>query len=189
MAAIHKHKRTVSALAFGCVLMFGFGFALVPLYDVFCRVTGLNGKVELVPAHPEKLGQIDKTRQVKLQLVAVNNETMPWRFKPENSIVELSPGEMYQTAYIARNLTSGFMIAQAVPSVSPSEAAPYLNKINCFCFERQPLLAQEEKAMPLVLSVDPELPKHIHTITLSYTLFDITPESEQVAAIGGGSLR
>ena len=189
MSLPNNHKRTVTTLVLSCVLMFGFGFALVPLYDVFCRVTGLNGKVELVPAHPEKLGQVDITRQIKLQLVAVNNETMPWRFKPEQSIVELSPGEMYQTAYIARNLTSGFMIAQAVPSVSPSEAAPFLNKVNCFCFERQPLLAKEEKAMPLVLSVDPELPEHIHTITLSYTLFDITPENEQVAALGGGSLR
>ncbi|MCP4597466.1 cytochrome c oxidase assembly protein [Neptuniibacter sp.] len=185
MATIQKNRRTVATLVFSCVFMFGFGFALVPLYDVFCRVTGLNGKVELVPTQPS--GLVDNSRQIKLQLVAINNETMPWQFQPQITQVELSPGEMYQTAYLARNLTQTFMIAQAVPSVSPSEAAPYLQKINCFCFERQPLEASEEKNMPLVLSVDPELPEHIHTITLSYTLFDITPDREAVVALRGGS--
>ncbi|MGH1460883.1 MAG: cytochrome c oxidase assembly protein [Neptuniibacter sp.] len=189
MAAKPKHTRTVFTLLLSSVLMFGFGFALVPLYDVFCRVTGLNGKVELVSVHPDELGAVDRGRQIKLQLVATNNETMPWLFKPQNSIVKLAPGEMYRTSYIARNQTTDFMIAQAVPSVSPSEAAPYLQKINCFCFERQPLKAQEEKAMPLVLSVAPELPDHIHTITLSYTLFDITPDRAAIAALGEGSLR
>lgn len=176
MANQAKHHRTVTGLVLGALMMFGFGFALVPLYDVFCEITGLNGKVDLVQAEPSTF--IDHSRQVKLQMVAVNNETMPWRFRPVSSMVELSPGEMHQTAYLARNLTEGFMIAQAVPSVSPSEAAPYLEKINCFCFERQPLKGQEEKEMPLVVSISPELPEHIHTITLSYTLFDITPEQK-----------
>lgn len=188
MAAQQKHTGTVTRLILSAVLMFCFGFALVPLYDVFCEVTGLNGKVDLVAANPDEIGLVDHSRKVKLQLVATNNESMPWRFKPQNSIVQISPGEMHQTAYIARNLTAEFMIAQAVPSVSPSEAAPFLKKINCFCFERQPLKAQEEKAMPLVVSVDPELPEHIHTITLSYTLFDITPDGEQKIAHRGGSL-
>lgn len=186
MSAPKQHKKTVVTLLLGCVLMFGFGFALVPLYDVFCRVTGLNGKVELTAVSPETLGPVDQQRKVKLQLVAINNETMPWHFKPQTGVVTLSPGEMYQTAYIARNLTQTFMIAQAVPSVSPSEAAPYLKKINCFCFERQPLQAAEVRAMPLVLAVDPGLPTHIHTITLSYTLFDITPAAERELALRGG---
>lgn len=185
MQAKRSHQRTVVTLILGCVLMFGFGFALVPLYDVFCQITGLNGKVQLVEATPS--GFVDDSRLVKLQLVAVNNETMPWQFKPQTEVVKLAPGEMYQTAYMARNLTSAFMVAQAVPSVSPSEAAPYLQKVNCFCFDRQPLKAQEEKAMPLVISVAPELPQHIHTITLSYTLFDITPESKPRLTLQGRS--
>ncbi|WP_415899939.1 cytochrome c oxidase assembly protein [Neptuniibacter sp. QD48_11] len=171
-----RHKKTVLSLLSGTLIMFGFGFALVPLYDVFCDITGLNGKVDLVAAEPSLV--VDNSRQVKLQLVAINNESMPWRFKPEKTSIILSPGEMYQTAYKAGNLTDNFMIAQAVPSVSPSEAAPYVQKINCFCFERQPLNAKELKAMPLVVSIAPELPKHIKTVTLSYTLFDITPEAE-----------
>lgn len=174
--AEQRHKKTVLSLLSGTLIMFGFGFALVPLYDVFCDITGLNGKVDLVAAEPSLV--VDNSRQVKLQLVAINNESMPWRFKPEKTSIILSPGEMYQTAYKARNLTDNFMIAQAVPSVSPSEAAPYVQKINCFCFERQPLNAKEIKAMPLVVSIAPELPRHIKTVTLSYTLFDITPEAE-----------
>lgn len=184
MLIIHKHVRTVKWLVLGCVVMFGFGFALVPLYDVFCRITGLNGKVELVKAEPSTV--IDASRSVKFQLVAVNNEAMPWAFKPKTVIVRLAPGEMYQTAYLARNLTGQAMVAQAVPSVSPSEAAPYVQKINCFCFERQLLAAYAEKWMPLVVSVDPELPDHIRTITLSYTLFDITPDIASTASIRGG---
>lgn len=187
MSAAYRNKRTVTLLIFGCMTMFGFGFALVPLYDVFCRITGLNGKVDLVAATPSEV--VDHSREVKLQMVATNNEMMPWQFRPETTEVKLSPGEMYQTAYLARNLTSKFMVAQAVPSVSPSEAAPFLQKINCFCFERQPLKGTEERAMPLVLSVDPALPRHITTITLSYTLFDITPEdSTQLTLLGRSSL-
>jgi len=174
--AEQRHKKTVLSLLLGTLFMFGFGFALVPLYDVFCDITGLNGKVDLVAVEPSTV--VDNSREVKLQLVATNNETMPWRFKPAVAAIVLSPGEMYQTAYNAQNLTDKFMIAQAVPSVSPSEAAPYVQKINCFCFERQPLKARELKAMPLVVSLSPELPKHIKTVTLSYTLFDITPEAE-----------
>lgn len=179
-----QHKKTLLTLSVSALLMFGFGFALVPLYDVFCRITGLNGKVDLVQAEPSAF--IDSERKVELQLVAINNETIPWRFKPENPIVALSPGEMHQTAYRAENMTAQYMIAQAVPSVSPSEAAPFVQKINCFCFERQPLNAGEERAMPLVISIDPKLPKHIHTITLSYTLFDITPKQANVVSYRGG---
>ncbi|WP_286240157.1 cytochrome c oxidase assembly protein [Neptuniibacter halophilus] len=185
MAKQNQHKKTVTTLLLGAALMFGFGFALVPLYDVFCRITGLNGKVDLVAVEPS--GIVDNSRKVKLQLVAVNNETMPWKFRPREVVTELSPGEMYQTAYLAGNPTEQYMIAQAIPSVSPSEAAPFLQKINCFCFDRQPLQAREEKAMPLVLSIDPELPEHIRTITLSYTLFDITPKSEPQLSQRGGS--
>lgn len=181
MSIIHKKTRTVKWLVVSCVLMFGFGFALVPLYDVFCRITGLNGKVDLIPAQPSSV--IDESRQIKLQLVAVNNETMPWEFKPKTVVTRLSPGEMHQTAYLARNLTERMMIAQAVPSVSPSEAAPFVQKINCFCFERQPLDGRAEKWMPLVVSIDPSLPKHISTITLSYTLFDITPDTPSTVTL------
>ncbi|MGB1236933.1 MAG: cytochrome c oxidase assembly protein [Pseudomonadales bacterium] len=153
------------------VLMFGFGFALVPLYDVFCRITGLNGKVDLTPA---QLSQSATERAVKMQFIAVNNEAIPWRFKPASHSMKVALGQSYQTAYLAKNSTANYMVAQAVPSVSPSEAAAYVEKVNCFCFNRQPLNAGESKEMGLVFNVRADLPEHIKTITLSYTLFDIT---------------
>ena len=170
-----RNRSLVTRLIVGTVLMFGFGFLLVPLYDVFCRVTGLNGKV-LNNGPVTQSVEINKDRRVTVQLLAVNNEAMPWRFKPQESEITVFPGEMKQTAFVALNPTQRSMVGQAVPSVAPSEAAEHLHKVNCFCFEQQPLMAGEERAMPLVFMIDDELPQHISTITLSYTLFDITPE-------------
>lgn len=177
------HRRLIIRLTLSCVLMFGFGFALVPLYDVFCRVTGINGKVLNTGPLQEAVAS-DMNRRVKVQLIAVNNAGMPWGFRPSESSIEVYIGEMKQTAYIASNPTDRYMIAQAVPSVAPAEAAQYLQKVNCFCFERQPLDAKEQREMPLLFVLDDELPEHIKTITLSYTLFDITPEDALAAASG-----
>lgn len=175
MAQLQQQNKTlVRKLILGCVLMFGFGFALVPLYDVFCEVTGLNGKVTRTgPATPMV---VDRSRTVELQLIAVNNDTMPWGFAPVSPRIDIHPGITGQTSFMAANNTQRRMIAQAVPSVAPAEAAAYLQKINCFCFERQVLEAGQSLEMPLLFVIDPALPAHIRTITLSYTLFDITPQ-------------
>ena len=175
--AQQKNRSLVRTLLFSCVLMFGFGFALVPLYDVFCRITGLNGKV--VNTGPDIPAGSDKSRTIRVQMIAVNNESMPWEFRALSPMVTVYPGESKQAAYLAYNPTPQKMVAQAIPSVSPSEAAQYLHKVNCFCFDRQPLDSLETKEMPLLFVIDPELPSYISTITLSYTLFDIT--STQVA--------
>lgn len=167
-----KNRNLVARLILGAVLMFGFGFALVPLYDVFCEVTGLNGKVNR--SGPVQL-QTDQARTVKVQFIATNNESMPWEFRAAAAELVVHPGEDKLTAYHAHNPTGRWMLGQAIPSVSPSEAAQYLHKVNCFCFDQQPLQAQESREMPLMFVVDPDLPAHINTITLSYTLFDITP--------------
>jgi cytochrome c oxidase assembly protein subunit 11 len=172
-----KHAGVVRRLLLATALMFCFGFLLVPLYDVFCDLTGLNGKINSdssgLSANPQTL---DVSRSVRVQFISINNEGMPWLFKPAASALELHPGEVMRTHYLAYNPTSQPMIAQAIPSVSPAEAADYFHKINCFCFDKQPLQSQESSQMPLVFSVDSKLPKHIQTITLSYTLFDITPQ-------------
>ena len=180
MAVQQNNRSLVLRLFLGTAFMFGFGFLLVPLYDVFCEVTGLNGKV-LNRGQLQQPVVVDNERQVRVQFLAVRNEAMPWHFKPEQWQLTVHPGEMKQTAYIAFNPTRVGMVGQAVPSVAPSEAAEYLHKVNCFCFEQQPLAAGEERKMPLMFVVDPGLPAHISTITLSYTLFDITPESRPVA--------
>lgn len=176
-----RNNRLIIKLVLGSVLMFGFGFALVPLYDVFCEITGLNGKV--VQRGLPVDSSVDRSRTVVLQLLAINNEAMPWLFQPVASELSVHPGMTEQAAFQVRNPTRYAMVGQAVPSVSPAEAAPYLHKINCFCFESQSLMAGEAQEMPLLFVIDPALPAHIHRITLSYTLFDITPRraSEPVA--------
>ncbi len=171
-----KTKRLALRLATAAVCMFGFGFALVPLYEVFCDITGLNGKN--FNEGPAAITAVDESRTVKIQFVTVNPAEMPWEFRPNERTMRVHPGEDKITAFYAKNSTPNWMVAQAVPSVTPSEAAPYLHKVNCFCFERQPLEAGEGTDMPLVFVVDPELPKHITTITMSYALYDITDNPE-----------
>lgn len=173
---------TVRRLILAALLMFGFGFALAPLYDVFCRVTGLNGKVTQNGALTKTVA-VDNTRLIRVQLIAVNNEGMPWAFGPQSSEISVHPGEQRLTHYVASNPTTQLMVARAVPSVAPSEAAQYVHKINCFCFEAQSLAPLASQQMPLVLMIDPQLPEHIRTITLSYTLFDITAEQHQPDAM------
>lgn len=174
MSARTDNSRLVWRLVFSCVLMFGFGFALVPLYDVFCEVTGLNGKI--TNTGPVAVEEADLSRQVRVRLIAVHNEGMPWVFGPVDGLIEAHPGEMKQTSFHATNPTGRRMVAQAIPSVAPAEAAEYLHKVNCFCFEQQALLAGESVDMPLLFVIDKKLPEHIRSLTLSYTLFDISPE-------------
>ena len=171
----------VKRLALVVVGMFGFGFALVPLYDVFCEVTGLNGKTNQQAYVPvEQL--VDTSREVTVQFVATNNESMPWEFRPEVFKLKVHPGEEVQTTFFAMNPLQDAMVGQAIPSVAPGKAAAYFHKTECFCFNSQPLDAGASADMPLSFIVDRDLPSSVHTITLSYTLFDIT-DTEQGRAV------
>lgn len=174
MSVQTANRKLVVRLVLGSMLMFGFGFALVPLYDVFCDITGLNGKV--TNTGPVAATEADVSRQVRVRLIAVHNEGMPWQFSPLQGTILTHPGEMQQTAFMASNPTQRRMVAQAIPSVAPAEAARYLHKVNCFCFEQQVLQSGETVEMPLVFVIDRNLPEHIRSLTLSYTLFDISPE-------------
>lgn len=160
-------------LTLAAVLMFGFGFALAPLYDVFCEITGLNGKITRT-GEVSGIVAVDKSRLIRVQFIAINNEGMPWDFSPQSTEISVHPGEQKLTYFNARNTTLGEMVARAVPSVAPSEAAQYVHKVNCFCFEAQSLAGLTSQEMPLVLMIDPAMPEHIRTVTLSYTLFDIS---------------
>ena len=170
-------RKVVARLVLGTVLMFGFGFAMVPIYDVFCQITGLNGKISRTGEVNEPI-EVVHSRQVKVRFISSFNENMPWEFGPKQAVYRVNPGQMQQTAFFARNPTSKNMVAQAIPSVSPAEAAQYLHKVNCFCFDRQPLDAGAEAEMPMVFFIDPKIPEHLDSITLSYTLFDITDQVE-----------
>jgi len=168
-------KRTVYKSLLAVVGMFAFGFALVPLYDVFCEVTGLNGKTGgRYDAQRAEQHQVDDSRSVRVQFVTQNNEAMPWEFKPVEYQIEVHPGQLVEVEFYARNPTNEPMVAQAVPSLSPSEGTDFFHKTECFCFTRQVLKGGEEVLMPLRFVVDEALPSHLGTLTLSYTLFDQT---------------
>jgi cytochrome c oxidase assembly protein subunit 11 len=172
------NKRVIRRLLVAVVGMFGFGFALVPLYDVFCDITGINGKTGGQTTLSETM-KVDTTREIKIEFIATLNESMPWEFKPVVHSVKVHPGQPHRIEYLAINKTDKTIIGQAVPSVAPGLAAQYFQKTECFCFTEQELKAGEEKRMPVVFVVDPALPDDIHELTLSYTFF-VKPGSESV---------
>ena len=172
-------RRTAIRLAAVCVLMLGFSYALVPLYDALCDLTGLSGSTsnltQATPAAPET--ETAAERQVTLQFVANVDHSMPWDIRPDQFEMKVSPGQTYQTVFHARNRTAQPMTGQAVPSVTPQMAAPHLIKQECFCFTSQPLDAGESVEMPLIFKVSERLPETIGTLTLSYTFFDVSQTS------------
>ncbi len=155
--------------------MFGFCFALVPMYNVFCKVTGLNGKtsgiVETVSS------EVDKSRLITVVLLATLNESLPDaenEFSTKIRKYTVHPGEYINTTFWVKNISDKPKVVQAIPSVSPGLVAKHVKKMECFCFQHQPLAANEGKELPLLFAVDPKLPKDITTVTLAYTLFDVT---------------
>ena len=170
-----RNRRSFTRVAMVAVAMFGFGYLLVPLYDVFCEITGLNGKTGRVDeAEIVSRYEPDLSRTITVQFVANNNIGMPWEFGPVVTSMQVHPGKVYQTSFTAHNPTAQNMIGQAVPSVAPRKASRYFNKTECFCFDQQPLAAGETKDMPLRFIVDPNLPGDVKTLTLAYTVFDVT---------------
>lgn len=152
--------------------MFGFGYALVPLYNVMCKQLGINGKTE--GFQQAYAGKIDKSRTITVEFLATNNDGLNWSFFPATHKIKLHPGEMKRVAYFAKNETNHAMSVQAIPSVSPGVAARYLKKTECFCFTQQTLGAHEGRDMPLLFHLDPDIPKYVKRISLAYTLFDVS---------------
>ncbi|GAA0817777.1 cytochrome c oxidase assembly protein [Colwellia asteriadis] len=176
MSETVSHSKTVKKLSLVVLAMFGFGFALVPLYDVFCDITGLNGKTNDTAATYNANG-VDESRTITVQFITRNAQGIPWQFSPVINSIDVHPGEMKFVKFYAKNKAGHAMTGQAVPSVSPGMAANYFNKIECFCFTNQPLAAGEEVEMGLQFYVDQDLPSDISTLTLSYTLYDIGKKS------------
>lgn len=168
-----KANRRVLFTSLAVVIgMTGFAYALVPLYDIFCEITGLNGKTGRLEVEQALSARKDENRLITIQFDASLNANSPWDFRPKVKSMQVHPGEIAQASYIARNLSGRAIVGQAVPSVAPSAAGRYFNKTECFCFTEQKFEAGQELDMPLRFVVDPNLPKDVHTITLSYTFFD-----------------
>ena len=152
------------------VAMFGFGFALVPLYDVFCEITGFGGRTNTEAAAVAE--RPDLSREIRVEFNTQLNEYAPWTFSADRDSMIVNPGKMYYATFTAQNLTDTEKVGQAVPSVAPVSASKHFKKIECFCFESQEFAANEERAMPLQFIVDPDLPDYVDTITLQYTFYD-----------------
>lgn len=151
------------------VLMFGFGYALVPIYKQICELTGINN----LNNKEAELGntQIDTQRWITIEFDA--NSQGPWRFRPVVNSMRVHPGEMAQIVYEVVNQQAYQMDAQAIPSYAPQQAGNYFKKMECFCFKQQTLAANQAKQMPVVFYIDPAIPKDVKTITLSYTFFEV----------------
>ncbi|VAW47216.1 Cytochrome oxidase biogenesis protein Cox11-CtaG, copper delivery to Cox1 [hydrothermal vent metagenome] len=161
------------------VLMVGFGFALVPLYDIICDITGLNGKTGVLAASEVKEQAVNHT--VTIQFDGTVNSGLPWSLKPKQFSMEVMPGKLYSTEYIAKNMAAVDVTGQAVPSVAPNAASIYFSKTECFCFTEQLLAAGEQKIMPVTFIVSPDIPRDIDVLTLSYTFFNKSRMAQQAA--------
>ena len=165
-----ENRSLVGRLAILAIAMFGFGFALVPLYDVFCEITGFGGRTNAEAVAVEEAPDI--SREIRVEFMTTVNSYAPFEFAADADSMTVHPGKMYYATFTAKNLTESHKVAQAVPSVAPIAAAEHFVKIECFCFNSQEFAASEEKAMPLQFIVDPEIPEYVDTITLQYTFFD-----------------
>ena len=167
---LSRNKRTLAMLLAGVALvMFGFGYGLVPLYNVMCRLTRQN---DIGAADQVKNTQVDKSRSVTVEF-DTNTHDIPWQFKALQNSMKVHPGEMAQAMFEVHNDKNFAISGQAIASYGPAYAAQYFKKIECFCFTRQTLGPGETRRMPVVFFVDPALPREVNTITLSYTFFEI----------------
>lgn len=167
-------NKSIFKMVLVAVLMFGFAFALVPLYNVFCEITGLNGKTSgQVAEEVLKTQVVDENRIVTVQFDGTVNSELNWEFRPTEFEMQVTPGKLYKTEFYAKNLSNIDVTGRATYSVSPGRASLYFNKTECFCFTEQTLKANEEVLMPVTFIVDSKLTKDVNIMTLSYTFFKL----------------
>ena len=175
-AAVVKlaNKRLIIGLCVMTAGFFAFGWALIPLYDVFCKVTGVgNAEAKAGRAIGVREAE-DLNREITVEFVADPASVGSFEFRPAVATMRVHPGKLYDTTFFAKNLTAAASVAQAVPSISPSVAAQYFHKTECFCFTPQRFAEGEGRDMPLRFIVDPDLPRNVDRLTLAYTFFDTT---------------
>jgi cytochrome c oxidase assembly protein subunit 11 len=166
----NANKSLVIRLGLAACGMFAFGFALVPLYDIFCEVTGI--RVPIVASDVTSIReQPELSRTITLELLANTNNSAPWEFRPHSDKIAVATGIMQTTEFYARNLSGKPILGVATPDIRPAEAGKYFRKVECFCFNEQQFATDEARDLSVRFFVEPDLPDHIDTITLSYTLF------------------
>lgn len=171
-----NNRKLAAKLLLLVTLMFGFGFALVPLYNAVCRLTGLNGRgVEVASA--AYAGNVDASRSVLVQFVATTSTHLPFNFYPDVGSMQVHLGELYATSFFAANRSSGTVEAQAVASYAPGQAAKYVHKTECFCFTHEIFAPHQTRQMPVKFYLDPSLPRDVNVVTISYTYFNITSKN------------
>ncbi|MEW8027561.1 MAG: cytochrome c oxidase assembly protein [Candidatus Thiodiazotropha sp.] len=166
-----KNRRTTLLLSGLVVAMFGFGFALVPLYNLFCQITGtqsLAQRSQIGLATPTS-ERVDQARWVTVKFDTTVNPNLPWEFVAETNKMRVHPGQTYEVNFHARNRSNSAVTGQAIPSVAPWQATPYFSKLECFCFNKQRLDGSQKTTMPLQFMVSTELPEEINSLTLSYS--------------------
>jgi len=182
--AADRNKAVLKKLAVLSVLMFGFGYAMVPLYKKICEVTGIN-QVEKADA-PLANSQVDRSRLVTMEFDANIRSDLPWQFKPLQGSMKVHPGQLVQVEYEVRNASDRTITGQAIPSYGPQVAAQYFTKLDCFCFTQQNFAPGEVRRMPVVFVIESGLPKDVNTVTLSYTFFKVEGAAPSAAAPQAG---
>lgn len=182
---MQRDRWLTGKLALLALGMFGFGFALAPLYDVMCDALGIGNGTSLrsaAVAHADP----DPTRVVTVEFVTLGTEGAAWTFEPAQPRMQVHPGELVTTTFRAGNLTAGTIVAQAVPSITPVYAARYFNKTECFCFTPQRFGPGEARDMPVRFIVDRDLPESVDRVTLAYTFFDVSDTAAGTVVPGAG---
>lgn len=179
-----SHRRVYVIGGIAAAIMFGFCFAMVPLYNLLCKQIGINtsiaGSSLITAAQASEISKnVDMSREITVQFTTTNHKGMPWDFFPNTKSIKVHPGQTTKVTFHVKNPTDHDMVSQAIPSMTPGEAVSHFHKIQCFCFNQQALKAHEEQNMAMVFQIDKDLPKEIHVITLAYTLFDVSNQTRK----------
>ncbi|AUN94573.1 cytochrome c oxidase assembly protein [Pseudazoarcus pumilus] len=183
---LSENRSLLGRLGIAAVVMFGFGFLLVPFYEKFCEATGFYNILQ--PSSEPKNTQVDRSRVVTIEFDANTHKDLAWTFRPKQSVVKINPGELTTVTYEVTNTRDRAVTGQAVPSYGPQLAGRYFLKMDCFCFTQQTLQAGETREMPVAFLIDPDLPQDVGTVVLSYTFFEIAgrnADSGRAAERGG----
>lgn len=186
-----KNIKTASALSLVALLMFGFGYALVPIYNVLCDAFGINGKTGKIVNSVANASEVDVNRSITVEFDTNVNSDLRWSFRPATRKITVHPGKIYEAIFHAENLTDRKITGQAIPSVAPALASLYFNKTECFCFTQQTLGPHEKKQLPVRFIIDPVMPDKIRILTLSYTFFQVADsirETEGLARNPGSGI-